>query len=547
MRFILTLCVALCLGVPTLPAQEKFLGKTADAWEKQLNSAGDAKERRSAAFALGKMGAGSPTAIAVMKNVYAQEKDAKVRDAIIFGLGEICRDNAAGRTDKDLETLFLSALQDGNPHLRRSGAFALGCLATKSAATRQALDNALGDQEPMVRQNAAFALAQFAEAALPSVKRALGDADSLVKRDAASVLLTMSDGDKVHDLLKDLLPLCRDNNSEVRRAALSVLVRIVDAKDREAIPALKWALDDRDLENKRNAALALTNIGGAETEVALPVLLEAARNGDVEMRRQTVIAIRNIGAPAARAVPEVVRYLKDDTDAKVREHAALALGGIGKGAEQAIPTLVAKIQDHGENQKVRIECAMALARIGVVPGASNVAPTLLDILGDPRYDAKVRERVMWSLRVHGGNLKTKFENRPRDTFSKICKESVTQENKMLRYDSAYMLGMIWQDEVPNHALDVLYEFLRDDKIKVYVGTTTGASGISVEGPKGSKATVKESGQGDGRVMVCDALKMVGPARYTQRADIMKQLNAIVNDANLDKRLRDKARELLDAR
>ena len=128
-----------------------------------------------------------------------------------------------------------------------------------------ALDNALLDKEPMVEQNAAWALGQIGDTGLPSLRNALRDGDTFVKRDAASALLQMKDADKVHDLLKDILPLCRDTNSEVRRAALNVLVRIVDTGDQEAIPPLKWALDDRDIENKRNAALALSNIGGEET------------------------------------------------------------------------------------------------------------------------------------------------------------------------------------------------------------------------------------------------------------------------------------------
>lgn len=540
-RSSLALCVALSLGIPSLQAQEKFLGKTVDGWGAQLKNA-DAKQRRSAAFALGKMGGRSIGVVPAMKQTYAQEKDAKVRDAIVFALGEICRDEPAIRTDGDLEALFLNAILDADPHLRRSAAYALGCLRTKSAATRNALDKALGDQEPMVRQNAAFALAQFAESAIPSLKKALVDNDSLVKRDAASVVGQMEDGDKARELLNELLPLCRDNNSEVRRAALNVLVRIVDRSDKAAIPSLKWALEDRDIDNKRNAALALSNIGGEETAVALPVLLETAKNGDADLRRQALMALRNLGPAAASAVPELVRYLNEDPDPKMRENAAIALQGIGKGAEPAIPSLIAKIQDKSEDQKVRIECAMAMNRIGPIPSAAKVAPTLLEVLGDPRHDAKVRERVMWSLRPHGGNLNKM--NGTFETFAKVCKEQVTFENKMLRYDSAYMLGMIWQQQAPDQALDVLLEFLRDDKVKVYVGTQVTVGGGGVEGPKG-KGSAKEEGKGDGRVMVCDALKMTGPGRYA-RADILKQLNVLNNDPNLDKRLREKVVELLKA-
>src|SRR5262249_41035562 len=146
----------------------------------------------------------------VMKVAYANEKDVKVRQTMVFALGEICRDTVSINTDPDLEKLFLGAITDNDAYLRRGAAFALGCLASKSEARRQAVVKAMTDPEAMVRQNAAFALVQFAESALPSLSKALRDNDSLVKRDAASVLLQMSDGDKVHELLPDLLPLCRD-------------------------------------------------------------------------------------------------------------------------------------------------------------------------------------------------------------------------------------------------------------------------------------------------------------------------------------------------
>ena len=497
-RPILSLCLALCLGGSTLQAQDKFLGKTADAWGVQLKTGADAKLRRSAAFALGKMGSRAASVLGNMKSAYALEKDVKVREAIVFGLGEICRDNLSINVDADLEKLFLAAITDTDPYLRRSAAFALGTLASKSAATRQALDKALDDPEAQVRQNAAFALGQFAEAALPSLRKALADADSFVKRDAASVIGNMRDGDKVHEYLKDLLPLCRDTNSETRRAVLNVLVRIVDAKDKDAIPPLKSALEDLDLENRRNAAFALSNIGGEETAIAVPVLLEAAKNGDGESRRQSVAALKNIGPAAASAVPELVRFLRDDKDTKMREFAALALGGIGKASEGAMPTLVEKIQDANEDRFVRIECAMALHRIGPVPAANAIAPKLLDILGDPQHDARVRERVMWALRVHGSNL-SKMKG-PLDTFAGVLKEPVNKDNRMLRYDAAYMLGMVWQSQAPDATLDILSEFLRDDSLKVFEKTltTVGPQGTEI---KGGKTNVEERGSGHARKLL----------------------------------------------
>lgn len=543
-HLLLPLGAALVLAVAPLQAQEKaFLGKTAGEWASQLKSSGDAKQRRNAAFALGKMGTRAFPVLPMMKAAIGAEKDPKVREALLFAMGEICRAAAGARNDVELEQIFLGAVKDADAQVRRSAAFALGCLNNKSAETRQALETALDDREAIVRQNAAWALGQFGLDALPALKKALRDADSFVKRDAASALLQMNDADKVHELLKDLLPLCRDTNSEVRRAALNVLVRIVEPKDREAIPPLRVAMEDRDIENRRNAALALSNIGGEETVIALPVLLEAIKNGDDDLRRQSALAIRNIGAAAAQAVPELIRLLREDQDPKMREYAAFALGGIGAKSEPAIPMLLKKIQDVSEKRAIRIECAMTLARIGPVPAANPIVPDLLALLGNPQQDGKVRERVMWALRVHGESLRAM--NGTQDIFARVLKEPVGPDNRMLRYDCAYMLGMIWRKDAPAATLDVLTEFLNDDTIQIFDKTVSAVGGAGNE-IKGGAGTVKDRGKGDGRIMAVDALHNMGPARYAGRLAIMKQLKVLAADNATFEPLRKKSAALIKA-
>jgi hypothetical protein len=344
----------------------------------------------------------------------------------------------------------------------------------------------------------------------------------------------MDEPDKVRELLKNLLPLCRDTNSEVRRAALNVLVRIVDPTDQHAIPSLLVAMEDRDIDNRRNAALALSNIGGEETGKAVPTLLEAAKNGDEELRRLAVLAIRNIGPAAAAAVNDLIRILANDKDAKTREHAALALGGVGRASEPAVPLLVEKLKDLHEAREVRIECAMTLARIGPVRSATPIVPTLLAILGNRDQDPRVRERVIWALRVHGGNLRSM--KGPLEAFTQILGEERNPDNKMLRYDCAYMLGMIWQKQAPDQTLDVLHQFLLDTDVKIYQKTNTGVEGAGSE-IAGGRATVKELGAGDGRIMAAEALQMMGPTRFASRRDIMTKLRALAADPKTDAPLR----------
>jgi HEAT repeat protein len=545
----LTLGITFFFAGGSLPAQDKasFLGKTADGWAAQLKSA-DAALRRQAAFALGKMSTRAIPALKDMKLALKNEKETRVRETLLYALGEICRDTTATSDDAELEMLFVSALtDDADAQVRRSAVFALGCLAMKSDTTRKALELALSDAEAIVRQNAAWALGQLGDAVLPLLQKALRDGDSFVKRDAASALIQLKDADEVHKLLKDLLPLCNDANSEVRRAALNVLVRIVDAKDKEAIAPLKAALADRDLENKRNAALALSNIGGDESAAALPILLEAIRNGDKEqdkeLRRQAVAAIRNIGPAAAKAINDLTAILRDDTDEEMRRNAALALGGLGKSAEAAIPLLVRKIQDAKEDHVTRFNSANALRFIGAVPTATQVVPDLLAFMTDRDQNPEIRLVASWALRVHRGNLRNMAG--AMDAYKKLTKEPLAADNKMLRYDGAYILGCVWQQDAPDEALDLLGVFLHDAEFKIVGKTTSGVGGASTETGSG-KVSVKVNLKGDARLMAVEALEFIGARRYAQRADIMKQLRVLAADKSLYEPLQKKAAELVKA-
>jgi HEAT repeat protein len=540
------LLTAILLLAPNVSAQGdgKFLNRSAEEWARILKTHADPAQRRNAAFALGKMGNRASQVLPELVKCMPSEIDAKAREAIVVALGEVARESLSANADEIEKLLCTTVQNDANPLVRRSAACSLGMLTRKTAATKAALDAALGDDKAEVRQNAAWALGQLGEMGLPGLKRALADADPLVKRDSAGALMHIRDPDKVRTLLDDLLPLCRDANSEVRRAALNVLVQIVEDKDKAAIEPLKAAMQDTDLENKRNAALALSNIGGDDTRDAVPVLLDAIKNGgDVELRRLATLAIRNIGPSASSAVPELVNLLRFDKDAELRGFAAMALGGVGKEAEPAVPFLVEMLVNPSERRDTRIESALAIGRIGPCPASREAVPSLTKVLQDSAQDSKVRERVIWAMRAH--NVALREINGVKEAFTKVLGERVNGENRMLRYDCAYMLGMLWQVDAPDAALDVLMEFLKDDTIQLYSGTTSSVGGAGNESV-GGQASAKESGKGDGRTMATDALKMIG-ARALARNDIVNQLQFLAKDAKTNDVLRKKCQELLRGR
>src|SRR5262249_8682030 len=146
-----TLLCVLCGAGPRAAAQEpdepEFLKVPASKWVRDLGSA-DAAVRRSAAFALGKMGLPAAGAGPQLLTALADLKPA-VREAAAFALGEI------GPTDNSgpLVEALLKALKDDNAKVRRSAAFALGRLGARGS-TVAVLGSGNVDATAVVKANA---------------------------------------------------------------------------------------------------------------------------------------------------------------------------------------------------------------------------------------------------------------------------------------------------------------------------------------------------------------------------------------------------------
>ncbi|MCI0639650.1 MAG: HEAT repeat domain-containing protein [Gemmataceae bacterium] len=515
-----------------------FLGKGSQDWLKVLDQ-GDEAARRNAAYALGKLGSHAADATGALLRRLAEDKSPKVREASAYALGEIAKESLKVTAQPQLAPGLVKALADQDPLVRRSAAYALGCLGAYGASAQAGLEKALNDSRAEVRQNAAWALGRIGNAGITGLRQAMKDADVFVKRDAATSLMQFSP-DKARVALPELLNLCKENSSDVRRAALAVLVKVVNAEDAAAAESLRQALTDQDLEVRRNAALALSNIGGKGAAAAVPILLDALRKGDVELRRQAAAGIRNIGEYADSAVPDLVKVLRD-SDEELRRFVALALGGIGEKASSAIGPLVEMIADPKEKSDTRVEAAVSLSRLGAGQAARDAVPRLLQIIEDPAQDSKVRERVVWSLRVH--NVKLRDINGVFAAFAKPLSEKANADNRMLRYDCSYMLGVLQGSQVPGPVMDVLLEFLKDDGIQIYVGRTSKVGGAGQEIPTG-KANVEEVGKADGRIMAIQALTQIGAQRIMERRDIVQQLQALANTKDLDSDVREGAKTLL---
>jgi HEAT repeat protein len=556
--------------VPAAARAQQFLGKPMPEWRANLAADKTPAERRSAAFALGKIGEPAKEALGDLA-ARLGDPDAGVREAAAFAIGEIC---AAGRVwHADALKALCERLGDAKEDalVRRSAAFALGCMRKADDATvRAALNAGLKDDNAGVRQNVAWALGRMGDAAAPSLKQALQDPDPLVRRDAAKALDLLSP-DAAYTAKAELLKCYQDKvdpaqkaaYTEMRKAAIATLFRLVgpeetkdkEKQDKDALTALLPALKDPEVEIQRNAALALGTIGGPEAAPAVPILLDLLKKDDnkgqdkeaLDLRRKAALAFQHIGPDAKEAVPELCKALHSP-DQVLRYNATVALMGFGprKGEEKgvgepAVPDLVQLVQDPKEDVEVRKQAAVALSRIGYNPALENAMPALLRFVGDSTAMSIVRERVLWIMRPY---LLFNYEtdsNRKKcePVFTKLMgllSESPATASKMLRYDSAYLLGMFLRDKVENKVLDVLGDFLKDTEFKLYKGGKSSSSAIGEAA--GGKTGFKEEGKGDARVMAVDALSVIGPERVATRPDIVQQLRQLNADPKTAGNLRE---------
>src|SRR5437660_6565789 len=149
-----TLAVAL-LATSAKPQEAGFLGKPLNKWVEELGSK-DPGVRRSAAFALGKMGSTAVYAVPKLARVL-KDKNANVREAAATALGEIGPTAWEGTLPGLIDLLS----GDSDPQVKRSAAMALGQLGKQLALTeeepmnqvRVALEKSLADPQASVRQN----------------------------------------------------------------------------------------------------------------------------------------------------------------------------------------------------------------------------------------------------------------------------------------------------------------------------------------------------------------------------------------------------------
>lgn len=302
-------------------------------WSKQQLKSKDAKVRQRAIESI--LAEGGAKAGKVFVEAL-KDGDPAVRRAVVTALGELRDDSAAPP--------LAGALRDPDDKVRAAAAKALGRL--RGAETETALVAALQDPVSAVRWQAARVLEEWNWPPKPGVERAAFYV-ALGKLELAA-----NEGPEAIDPLSLVL---RTGAYQERHAAVLALGRIPDARVQKALLA---ALSDREDQVRCAAVEALGRLGDRRTAVPLvSILTDKQKN----VRAAAAEVLGHLGNPAA---VEPLRGLLKDHAWEVRQAAVLSLGRLRDKVSLAVMTEMLHDREH----EVRETACRALELLGE-PGA----------------------------------------------------------------------------------------------------------------------------------------------------------------------------------
>jgi HEAT repeat protein len=528
-----------------------FLGKNRAAWSKDLADK-DASVRRSAAFALGKLGANADADLNRLLALTRADPDAGARAAAAVAVGEIAadlKDGARTYASAALPVLRQALKEDADARVRRGAVYALGAFGPAMAPAVEDVRAALKDRSAGVRQNAAWALGRLGKDAprdvVDDLATALQDKAALVRRDAATALgeiglpgarggvgplIELVEGE--YRLWQEKAPQA---DQVVLRTALEKLVNLVEEKDRGRSGAIVPLLRDEDPDTSRLAALVLANMGGPDALLAISVLRRVLNEDEPRNQETAAAVLARFGKDAAPAVRDLAAALSDRKRSPgTRRNAALALAAMQKEAEPAVPALLEVLRDRDpRNAELRTYAAEALMWVPY-PGNRAAMDEMVKVLKDTRDDLNVRLRCVWATR----SVRPLTQHGAQDALVEVLDEP-GEQNKIIPYEAARSLALVLGEGAPPKALGPLLRMLEDPNLFVYKGTSARATDVGGEsrGP-GSETQVQRGGKGN--YMAAEALgAMRGTAKTPQIVAALKR--ATMDE---DKRLREAAAQAL---
>ncbi len=250
----------------------------------------DIKRRRTAATALGLIGAGATDAVPALTAALA-DAEPVVRRSAAQALGQV------GPGAKSAADKLAAGLKDKDADVRIITALALWRIKQQTAGVA-VLTAALGEKSGYLRERALRALAEIGPAARPAVRgvAAALEAKDARERAAAATALGRLQVDKADAAL--LLPLLEDKDAQVRLSAAQSLWGLAPVVRGRALPVLTKELGNRSPAVRRRTAEILAGFGPDARE-AVPALLEALFEQNAEVRVALINALKKIDPTAA--------------------------------------------------------------------------------------------------------------------------------------------------------------------------------------------------------------------------------------------------------
>lgn len=321
-----------------------------------------------AAMTLGQIGPDSKEAVPALIKLLSDEKS-PARFAAAFALGKIGDSSANEALEKVMNT-------STRPFLRAECAWALVQINPNDAQLADKAIKLIGDslssKDVKVRRGAARALVEsrVAPAKIAALLvAAMGDADPMVRENVSQALARLG-----AEHAGDIAAALKDKDR--RETAVRTLARMgVDAK--AAAPALAGLLRDPSPEFRREALFALASIGPPSAS-SLPQIMAELNDMTPEVQYAAVYAVGKIG-PGAKAAAATLRKNLASQDEFLRMASVWALLQIeGKDPQlvkTAIPIFMGLLKD--ERELRRIEAARSLGEIG--PAAAAALPQLKEL------------------------------------------------------------------------------------------------------------------------------------------------------------------------
>lgn len=251
--------------------------------------------------------------------------------------------------EKTSWSLLKDGLGDKNPDKRRQAVTALGSIGAADPEAVRVIQEALKDDDPLVRQTAAAELGQMkAREAIPALKTALDDASGEVAFAAAKSLWEMGDKSGL-DLIEDVLTGLQKTSEGMVSGAVRDVKRKAHSPKSLAMMGFKEA---------SGALLGPFNLGIVAAE-------QAFKDGGGGARALAATLM------AQDCDAESLRLLKltttDDKNWAVRAAAAKGVGQCGN--PDAIPTLERNLSD--SHDAVKFMSAAAIIRLSGKPAAKT--------------------------------------------------------------------------------------------------------------------------------------------------------------------------------